>query len=129
MNGLIRWFAHNHVAANLLMVILVVGGLFGVALWTMLTPTEAVARERPAGLRWADFGDGGQSLPAVSPLDFRDFPELSQRFDGFAATSSSGMLGFSGALTGDGQPPEVVDLSGVSAGRRRASASRRENLP
>jgi multidrug efflux pump subunit AcrB len=27
MNGLIRWFASNHVAANLLMLVLVLGGL------------------------------------------------------------------------------------------------------
>ena len=28
MNGIIAWFAHNHVAANLLMGLMIVGGLF-----------------------------------------------------------------------------------------------------
>ncbi len=30
MNGLIRWFANNHVAANLLMLIIAVAGLASV---------------------------------------------------------------------------------------------------
>ena len=64
---------------------------------------------------WADLGDGAQSLPAVSPLDYRDYPKMSRLFEEFAAASGGGIAGFAGALTGGGQEAELIDLSGVSA--------------
>ena len=36
---------------------------------------------------WNDFGVGAQSLPAVSPLDFRDYQTRARSFEGFAAAS------------------------------------------
>jgi putative ABC transport system permease protein len=34
---------------------------------------------------WVDLGQGAQSLPAVSPADFRDYQRRSRSFAGFAA--------------------------------------------
>jgi predicted permease len=65
------------------------------------------AADRLAAI-WVDFGDLGQSLPAVSPQDFRDLQHMSRLFDGFAAGS-----GTTASLTGGGEP-EQVDLGRVS---------------
>ena len=34
---------------------------------------------------WNDYGDQGQSLPAVSPLDFKDYQRQTQLFEDIAA--------------------------------------------
>ena len=57
---------------------------------------------------WVDFGEHGQSLPLVSPQDFRDYPQMSQLFEDFAAAS-----GRTANLTGVGDP-EQVDLARVT---------------
>jgi len=36
---------------------------------------------------WNDYGSGGQSLPAVSAPDFRDYQLRTQQFEGFAAST------------------------------------------
>ncbi|HEV8146389.1 MAG TPA: ABC transporter permease [Bryobacteraceae bacterium] len=51
---------------------------------------------------WNDYGDQGQSLPAVSPPDFLDYRERARLFEGFAAAQ-----GFTTSLTGDGEPEQV----------------------
>lgn len=63
---------------------------------------------------WNDFGVGAQSLPAVSPLDFRDYQIRARSFEGFAAASGAGVANLRGNLTGDGEP-ERVDLTTVTA--------------
>ena len=63
---------------------------------------------------WNDFGENAQSLPAVSPLDFRDYQRRSRTFESFAAASSGNVAGLSGNLTGDGEP-ERVELATVTA--------------
>ena len=40
---------------------------------------------------WVDLGVGNQSLPAVSPGDFRDYQQRSQLFAGFAAVLIAGV--------------------------------------
>ena len=51
---------------------------------------------------WNDYGDSGQSLPAVSAPDFLDYRERARLFEGFAAAG-----GFTASLTGDGEPEQV----------------------
>ena len=63
---------------------------------------------------WNDFGENAQSLPAVSPLDFRDYQRRSRTFESFAAASAGNVAGLSGNLTGDGEP-ERVELATVTA--------------
>ena len=63
---------------------------------------------------WNDFGVGAQSLPAVSPGDFRDYQLRSKTFEAFAAASGAGVANLRGNLTGDGEP-ERVDLTTVTA--------------
>src|SRR5262245_43479484 len=70
--------------------------------------------ERIANL-WVDFGVGAQSLPAMSPGDFRDYQERNQTFESIAAGAGAQIVGATGALTGDGTAPERVDVSGVTA--------------
>jgi len=50
---------------------------------------------------WNDYGEHGQSLPAVSGPDFLDYRDRSRLLE-FAAAS-----GFTASLTGDGQPEQV----------------------
>src|SRR5262249_51712389 len=66
---------------------------------------------------WVDLGVGNQSLPAVSPNDFRDYQQRSQLFEAFAAASGPGVVGSTGALsgTGDGRETEHVDVVPVTA--------------
>ena len=54
--------------------------------------------ERPDRLAniWNDLGEGAQSLPAVSALDFRDYQSRSRAFKEFAAASGPGRGGPAG---------------------------------
>lgn len=62
------------------------------------------------GVIWVDFGERGQSLPAVSSLDFRDFKEMATLFEDFAAGT-----GTTANLTGSGDfDPEQVNLGRVT---------------
>jgi putative ABC transport system permease protein len=70
--------------------------------------------ERIANL-WVDFGVGAQSLPVMSPGDFRDYQQRSRSFAMLAAGSGAQVVGATGALTGSGGPPERVDVSPVTA--------------
>ena len=63
---------------------------------------------------WNDFGEDAQSLPAVSPLDFRDYQRRSRTFESFAAASAGNAVGLRGNLTGEGEP-ERVELTTVTA--------------
>src|SRR6476659_4981561 len=64
---------------------------------------------------WVDFGVGAQSLPAMSPGDFRDYQQRNRSFEMLAAGSGAQGVGATGALTGSGGPPERVDVSPVTA--------------
>jgi putative ABC transport system permease protein len=87
--------------------------IFTVVNGVLLRPMPYQEPERVANI-WNDLGEGAQSLPAVSALDFRDYKERSRAFEDFAAASGPGVVGLRGNLTGDGDP-ERVDLAPVTA--------------
>ena len=61
--------------------------IFSVASNVLLRPLRYRDPGRLA-IMWNDYGSGGQSLPAVSAPDFRDYQlRASQNFEGFAATT------------------------------------------
>jgi putative ABC transport system permease protein len=72
---------------------------------------------RPDGLAniWVDLGVGNQSLPAVSPFDFRDYQRRARTFESFAAASGGNVVGAAGVITGGGAEPERVTVSTVTA--------------
>jgi putative ABC transport system permease protein len=63
---------------------------------------------------WVDFGVGAQSLPAMSPGDFKDYQQRTHLFDSIGAASGGNIVGATGAL-GDGGNVERVDVSTVTA--------------
>lgn len=87
--------------------------IFTVVNGVLLQPLPYKAPERLVNV-WNDLGQGAQSLPAVSPSDFRDYQQRSRTFQEFAAASGPGVANLRGNLTGNGDP-ELVDLSTVSA--------------
>jgi putative ABC transport system permease protein len=87
--------------------------IFTVVNGVLLRPMPYAEPERLANI-WNDLGEGAQSLPAVSALDFRDYQARSRMFEAFAAASCPGVVGLRGNLTGDGDP-ERVDLVPVTA--------------
>ena len=62
---------------------------------------------------WNNLVEERQDLPAVHSADFRDYQEMSETFQEFAAASGAGQVGLSGVLTGNGRPLHV-DLSPVT---------------
>jgi putative ABC transport system permease protein len=63
---------------------------------------------------WNDYGSQGQSLPAVSPPDFKDYRERSRLMDFAAAVGTGGgTLLFDEA--GGGSRPQQFDMAGVTA--------------
>jgi putative ABC transport system permease protein len=63
---------------------------------------------------WNDYGSQGQSLPAVSPPDFKDYRERSRLMDFAAAVGTGGgTLLFEEA--GGGSRPQQFDMAGVTA--------------
>ena len=87
--------------------------IFTVVNGVLLRPLPYPNANRIANI-WNDFGKGAQSLPAVSPLDFRDYQQRSRTFETFAAASAGNVVGLRGNLTGAAEP-ERVDLATVTA--------------
>ncbi|MGH7511366.1 MAG: ABC transporter permease [Gemmatimonadales bacterium] len=87
--------------------------IFTVVNGVLLRPLPYRGADRIANI-WNDFGVGAQSLPAVSPLDFRDYQRRSRTFEMFAAGSDGGVVGLRGNLTGEGEP-ERVNVASVTA--------------
>ena len=87
--------------------------IFTVVNGVLLRPLDYAAPERLANI-WNDLGEGAQSLPAVSPLDFRDYQQRSRAFEAFAAAAEADVANLRGNLTGEGQP-ERVSLVTVTA--------------
>jgi predicted permease len=87
--------------------------IFTVVNGVLLRPLPYPRADRIANI-WNDFGVGAQSLPAVSPLDFRDYKRRSRTFDAFAAASAAAVVGLRGNLSGAGEP-ELVDLVTITA--------------
>jgi predicted permease len=100
-------------AATLALGIGATTAIFTVVNGVLLRPLRYEAPDRLANI-WNDFGTGGQSLPAVSPLDFRDYQRRSATFEAFAAASEADVANLRGNLSGQGDP-ERVDLVTVTA--------------
>ena len=87
--------------------------IFTVVNGVLLRPLQYEAPDRLANI-WNDLGEGAQSLPAVSPLDFRDYQRRSRAFEDFAAAAEGNVANLRGNLTGDGEP-ERADVVTVTA--------------
>ena len=87
--------------------------IFTVVNGVLLRPLQYEAPDRLANI-WNDLGEGAQSLPAVSPLDFRDYQQRSRTFEDFAAAAEGDVANLRGNLTGDGEP-ERADIVTVTA--------------
>ena len=87
--------------------------IFTVVNGVLLRPLDYAAPDRLVNI-WNDLGQGAQSLPAVSPLDFRDYQRRSRTVESFAAATEADVANLRGNLTGDGEP-ERVSLVAVTA--------------
>ncbi len=87
--------------------------IFTVVNGVLLRPLQYQAPDRLMNI-WNDLGDGAQSLPAVSPGDFRDYKERSRTFESFAAAAEGNVANLRGNLTGEGEP-ERADVVTVTA--------------
>lgn len=81
--------------------------IFTVVNSVLLRPLPYADSDRLANI-WNDLGEGAQSLPAVSPADFRDYQGRSRTFESFAAASESDVVNLRGNLTGSGEPERVA---------------------
>jgi putative ABC transport system permease protein len=87
--------------------------IFTVVNGVLLRPLQYESADRLVNI-WNDLGDGAQSLPAVSPLDFRDYKERSRAIEDFAAAAEGNVANLWGNLTGEGEP-ERADIVTVTA--------------
>jgi putative ABC transport system permease protein len=87
--------------------------IFTVVNGVLLRPLPYEAPERLVNI-WNDLGEGAQSLPAVSPADFRDYRERSRTIEDFAAAAEGNVANLRGNLTGEGEP-ERADVVTVTA--------------
>ena len=69
--------------------------IFTVVNGVLLRPLQYEAPERLVNI-WNDLGQGAQSLPAVSPLDFRDYKERSRTIEDFAAAAEGNVANLRG---------------------------------
>jgi putative ABC transport system permease protein len=81
--------------------------IFTVVNSVLLRPLPYADSRRLANI-WNDLGEGAQSLPAVSPADFRDYQRRSRTFEAFAAATGPAAVNLRGNLTGDGEPERVT---------------------
>ena len=87
--------------------------IFTVVNGVLLRPLQYEAPDRLVNI-WNDLGQGAQSLPAVSPLDFRDYKERSRTIEDFAAAAEGDVADLRGNFTGEGEP-ERADVVTVTA--------------
>jgi putative ABC transport system permease protein len=87
--------------------------IFTVVNGVLLRPLQYEAPDRLVNI-WNDLGEGAQSLPAVSPLDFRDYKARSRTIADFAAAAEGNVANLRGNLTGEGEP-ERADIVTVTA--------------
>jgi hypothetical protein len=111
--GLIR--SPGFTAVAILTIALGVGAttsVFTMVNGVLLRPLPYKDPERLVNV-WNDLPKATESLPAVSPLDARDYREQATLFEGFGFVSPG--MGTWGILGGDGGDAERVELTRVSA--------------
>jgi putative ABC transport system permease protein len=87
--------------------------IFSIISGVLMRPLSYREPERVVNL-WVDFGVGAQSLPVMSPGDFKDYQQRTQLFESIGAASGGNIVGATGALT-EGGNVERVDVSTVTA--------------
>src|SRR5215207_4406356 len=87
--------------------------IFSIVSGVLMRPLSYREPDRLVNL-WVDFGVGAQSLPAMSPGDFKDYQARTQLFESIGAASGGNLVGATGALS-DGGNVERVDVSTVTA--------------
>jgi predicted permease len=87
--------------------------IFGVINGVLLRPLPYKDPSQLVSI-WNDYGDTGQSLPAVSPSDYKDYINRSQLFEEFAGTTGGGAQTLEvGSSTGE-EIPEKIDARFVT---------------
>jgi predicted permease len=82
--------------------------MFSVIHAVLLRPLPYVEADRLTTI-WNDYGSGGQSLPAVSPPDFRDYQQRCRLFEQIAAATGGGGAAVDfGTVEGDERPQQVT---------------------
>lgn len=81
--------------------------IFTVVYGVLLRPLPYAESDRLANI-WNDLGEGAQSLPAVSPLDFKDYQRRTRAFESFAAASDADVVDLRGNLTGSREAERVT---------------------
>jgi predicted permease len=81
--------------------------IFTVVNGVLLRPLPYVESDRLANI-WNDLGEGAQSLPAVSPPDFKDYQRRTRTFEAFAAASDANVVNLRGNLTSGGAAERVT---------------------
>ena len=89
--------------------------IFTIVNGVLLRPLPSYREPHRIANLWVDFGVGAQSLPVMSPGDFRDYQQRSQSFELLAAGTGAQVIGATGALTGSGGEPERVEVTPVTA--------------
>ena len=80
--------------------------MFSVIHSVLLRPLPYLQADRLTTI-WNDYGSGGQSLPAVSPPDFRDYQQRCRLFEQLAAaTGGNGAAVDFGTTEGDERPQQ-----------------------
>src|SRR5688500_8857788 len=87
--------------------------IFSIISGVLLRPFSYQDPERVVNL-WVDFGVGAQSLPVMSPGDFRDYQQRTRLFESIGAASGGNIVQATGALS-DGSKVARVDVSTVTA--------------
>ena len=87
--------------------------IFSIISGVLMRPLSYREPQRVVNL-WVDFGVGAQSLPAMSPGDFKDYQQRTQLFESIGAASGGNLVQATGALS-DGGNVARVDVSTVTA--------------
>ena len=88
--------------------------MFSVIHAVLLRPLPYLQPDRLTTI-WNDYGSGGQSLPAVSPPDFRDYQQRCRLFEQLAAASGGGGSAAVDFGTTEDEHPQQVTVAFVTS--------------
>jgi len=88
--------------------------MFSVIHSVLLRPLPYLQADRLTSI-WNDYGSGGQSLPAVSPPDFRDYQQRCRTFEQLAAATGGGGAAVDFGTTEGDEHPQQVTVGFVTA--------------